>query len=476
MEKKFLKTIRNKYSHNLETQLKTNNAQKNISMNNYLTKNTFHKKPNSEIFINTIASSPEKYKRNNIRKESIRSRYKKMLNLDQKKKTVSILNSNFRIKVNTTNLLQIKVNKNETLIKSKLNTKYNNDIKNIKESPIKPYKLTRFRNINNNIKLYNNYNTENNKQKKESIIKEDLINDNELNEQIKIKLKNIIEKINIKIFNIDEYKIIKSIGEGTYGNIYEVQNKISHKTLAMKKILAKSLEKLKIFLGGIEIIYPLQHKNIMNIIGIHIKYFEPNKILLYILMPLAETDWDSSIKFLSMTKSYYKESELISILSQITSAILYLQENNIVHRDIKPENILIFNNIYKLSDFGEAKITNNLIRCHSLRGTDIYMSPILRNKLKSKEKKVEHDVYKSDVYSLGICFLYASELNFNTVKAIRELKFQGLVNKLIKKMMKGRYSGMFIDIILKMVHVDENERIDFLELDRLIKKYYNNNS
>ena len=358
MEKNFLNTIRNKYSHNLETQLKTNNAQKNIPMNNYLTKNTFHKKPNSEVFINTIASSTDKYKRNNIRKESIRSRYKKMLNLKQKKKTVSILNSNIRIKVNTSNLLQIKVNKNETLIKSKLNTKYNNDIKNIKESPIKPYKLTRFRNINNNIKLYNNYNTENNKQKKESIIKEDLINNNE------IKLKNIIEKINIKIFNIDEYKIIKSIGEGTYGNIYEVQNKISHKTLAMKKILAKSLEKLKIFLGGIEIIYPLQHKNIMNIIGIHIKYFEPNKILLYILMPLAEIDWDSSIKILSMTKSYYKESELISILSQITSAILYLQENNIVHRDIKPENILIFNNIYKLSDFGEAKITNNLIRTH----------------------------------------------------------------------------------------------------------------
>ena len=42
--------------------------------------------------------------------------------------------------------------------------------------------------------------------------------------------------------------------------------------------------------------------------------------------------------------------------------------------------------------------------------------------------------------------------------------------------MKGRYSGMFIDIILKMVHIEENERIDFLELDRLIKKYYNNNS
>ena len=192
-------------------------------------------------------------------------------------------------------------------------------------------------------------------------------------------------------------------------------------------------------------------------------------------MPLAETDWDSSIKLLSKTKSNYKESELISILSQIVSAMIYLKKHNIVHRDIKPENILIFKSIYKLSDFGEAKITNNIIKSHSLRGTDIYMSPILYNKLKNKERKAEHDPYKSDVYSLGICFLYASELNFNTVKSIRGLKYQGLVDILVKKMMKKKYSETFVDIILNMIRIDEKERIDLYELNKLIKNYYDKN-
>ena len=153
--------------------------------------------------------------------------------------------------------------------------------------------------------------------------------------------------------------------------------------------------------------------------------------------------------------------------------MIYLQNHNIVHRDIKPDNILIFNNIYKLSDFGEAKITLGFEKCHSLRGTDIYMSPLLHEKLKKKEKQVEHDIYKSDMFSLGTCFLYACELNFNTIKAIRELKFQGLVDKLVRKMMKARYSEEFIDIILKMIKIEEKERLNFLELNDIIQDYYN---
>ena len=68
------------------------------------------------------------------------------------------------------------------------------------------------------------------------------------------------------------------------------------------------------------------------------------------------------------------------------------------------------------------------------------------------------------MFSLGTCFLYACELNFNTIKAIRELKFQGLINQLLKKMMKGRYSDKFIELIIKMIQIDENKRIDFIQL------------
>ena len=195
-------------------------------------------------------------------------------------------------------------------------------------------------------------------------------------------------------------------------------------------------------------------------------------------MDLSESDWDSAIKERAKENNYYTEVELITILKQINSALAYLQkEKNIAHRDIKPENILIFeNNIYKLCDFGEAKISPNLKRENSLRGTEIYMSPLLYNGLKNNIKKIQHNIYKSDVFSLGYCFLYAASLNFNIIYAIRDLKFQGLVEKMLFKFMKIRYSKDFIQIISKMITINEDERIDFVDLEEILNSKYKNSN
>ena len=454
-----LNNIRYKNDYKLLHKINNQNPKNKLS-NNYFPKTNDDNKTTLHIYSNTIDYSNDINKNTTIRKESIRSKYKRLLNLNNKKKTSSILPVKNIIKVNTSNILPIKVNK--------IN-KIKNEIKNNKELQINAYRIINIKNNINNRYLKNSFNTDKNFSLKDNE------KEKEIFESTKLKFNCLIKRINIKFFNVDEYKIIKSIGEGTYGTIYEVQNKKTNQKFAMKKVVAKDLEKLELFIKSFEIASSLKHKNIMDIMGINLKFIDVNKFLLYILMPLAETDWDTSIKLRSKAKSYYKEKELISILSQIVSTMIYLKKHNIVHRDIKPENILISNNIYKLSDFGEAKITNNIIKSHSLRGTDIYMSPILYNKLKNKERKAEHDPYKSDVYSLGICFLYASELNFNTVKSIRGLKYQGLVDILVKKMMKKKYSETFVDIILNMIRIDEKERIDLYELNKLIKNYYDKN-
>ena len=46
----------------------------------------------------------------------------------------------------------------------------------------------------------------------------------------------------------------------------------------------------------------------------------------------------------------------MQILNQLITSFALLQKNNITHRDIKPQNILIVNDVYKICDFGEAKI------------------------------------------------------------------------------------------------------------------------
>ena len=101
----------------------------------------------------------------------------------------------------------------------------------------------------------------------------------------------------------------------------------------------------------------------LDILGICIRCLDQTTYVLYVLMDLALHDWDFEIEERKKKKNYYTEKELITILKQISSALLYLQRvKRIAHRDVKPENILVFNDgIYKLGDFGEAKINRMMV-------------------------------------------------------------------------------------------------------------------
>ena len=188
-------------------------------------------------------------------------------------------------------------------------------------------------------------------------------------------------------------------------------------------------------------------------------------------MDLAECDWEEEINENLLKSQYYSEAQLISILKQIVSALSFLEtEKKIVHRDVKPENILVFKNgIYKLADFGEAKETKFEKQLITLRGTELYMSPILYNGLHDKLEIVEHNPYKSDIFSLGYCLIYAASLNFNIVYEIRSVKSKYFIKKVLVKYFNDRYSDKFIELILKMVAYSEADRIDFQKLDKILR-------
>ena len=106
-------------------------------------------------------------------------------------------------------------------------------------------------------------------------------------------------------------------------------------------------------------------------------------------MELASIDWEQEIKKRAENKNYYTEGQLYDILKDLIKTFSQLQKYNIAHRDIKPQNILICNNNqYKICDFGEAKIINeNIEENYMIRGTELYMSPILFYSLKKKKIK-----------------------------------------------------------------------------------------
>ena len=311
--------------------------------------------------------------------------------------------------------------------------------------------------------------------KKDIIIEDQYLKSHpDLYEKMQKDLKQLIYQSHLPFFNPDLYQIESKIGEGTNGSIYKVVCLKSKKKYAMKKLLADSLIALKYLIKEFDLVYDVIHPNILSIYGMNVKCFDINTFSLCVLMDLGITDWDLEINDRLDEHKYYTEEELINILKQLTSALLYLQsDKKIAHRDIKPENILIFeNNVYKLGDFGEAKGTKVNNKLNTLRGTDKYMSPILYHGLKDAKEDVVHNLYKSDVFSLGYSFLYAASLNHNIINEIRDLEDIDKIKNVLFRMMKPRYSDTFIELILKMINLDEKTRIDFIGLDKLIKEKF----
>ena len=295
---------------------------------------------------------------------------------------------------------------------------------------------------------------------------------------IKKRMSFILSRSKIPIINIEEFILYKKLGEGSYGVIYSVFKQKEKKLYALKKIIAHTLNEIDEFTKEFELVHSCEHQNIMKIYGICLRILDSTTYALYVLMEYSNGDWDKEIRIHLAHRKNYTENELISILYQLTTALLFMQEKlKVSHRDIKPQNILTFNNgVYKLADFGEAKEVKISKQLNTLRGTELYMSPALYDGLKNEKDDVSHNPFKSDVFSLGFCFLYAAALNFNLLYEIRDVNDSKIINIILHKYLKKNYSEKFIFILFKMLEIDENKRYDFPALIKEITTYYNINS
>ena len=388
---------------------------------------------------------------------------------------------------------KIESKKSISSVKTSENSENNSNKKNSKDK----YKINENNIKKNNSNLKNtdnnNNNNSNNNKLKVELIEEDEEDElNELNngiinfgsglqaDKIKEEIKNILAQGDIPEFEVEEYTLFKQLGEGSYGVIYSVYNNRDHsKKYAMKKIIAHDLDELDGFHQEFEFVASCNHPNIMKIYGVCVRFLDVTTFALYVLMEMAINDWDKEIKEHLKIHKLYKEEELIFILKQLTSALKFMQVNKkIAHRDIKPQNILIFEtnnkyNDYKVADFGEAKEVKISKQLNTLRGTELYMSPALYNGLKDELDDVTHNPYKSDVFSLGFCFIYAACLNFNIIYELRDIKEMNKIEKILHKNLKNKYTEKFIKVLALMLEIDENKRVDFEGLENYLNENFN---
>ena len=279
--------------------------------------------------------------------------------------------------------------------------------------------------------------------------------------------------------NLSEFTQISQIGKGTFGKIYAVKWKKNGKKYAMKKEIFNDLDYIKKRKNVIKIMDDFLLKtNNKGLIHIYSYFYEKknNKYNYYELMEIGELDWEKEIIARRNYNLYYKEEELLNIASQLIKTLSLMQRNHITHRDIKPQNILVVNGNYKLCDFGEIRIMKRKgIVVQRIRGSELYMSPILFYGLRNNLMQVKHNTYKSDVFSLGMCLLYAATMHFNSTDEIREMTDMNQIKNTLNNYLNDKYSKKFISLINVMLQIEEQLRPDFIQLEEKMDnsiKYY----
>ena len=276
------------------------------------------------------------------------------------------------------------------------------------------------------------------------------------------------------VTSIGPYRILRVLGEGGMGTVYQAEQQTPHRIVALKVIKAgmASEQVMRRFAQEAEALGRLQHPGIAQIYdaGTADRGFGPQPYFAMefiegraLMEHAAERPLDARAK--------------LELMAKICDAVNHAHQRGILHRDLKPGNILVDETGQpKILDFGVARVMDSdapMTRqtdLGQLIGTLAYMSPeqALANPL-------DLDI-RSDVYALGVILyeLLAGKLPYETkgsalhaaVQAIRERDPAPLTA------VDRGYRGDIETIVAKALEKDKSRRYASAgELARDIRRY-----
>lgn len=198
-----------------------------------------------------------------------------------------------------------------------------------------------------------------------------------------------------------KYKLVKKIGAGAMGTVYEAQHTTLHKRIALKVLhpdLRLSEETLQRFQQEGIAAGRIRHTNAIEIFD----FDKTEEGLVYLAMEFVE---GRSLKSVLLEKNALPVPEAIRIAREILEGLGAAHKVGIVHRDLKPENIMVHTTAtgayrIKVLDFGISKLVEGdsddalMTQTGRIMGTPQYMSPEQCN-----GSTVDH---RCDLYSLGL--------------------------------------------------------------------------
>ena len=195
-------------------------------------------------------------------------------------------------------------------------------------------------------------------------------------EDLKFRVGQFIQYHNYAFYQ--DYRTVKELGRGAYGNVYLAEHRVSKQKRAIKEIDKAKADKVpggkSKFIREVEILAKLDHPNILKLYELYEDTFR-----YYVVSELLT---GGELFDYIVSSGHLSEAAAAHIMEQILSAVRYCHENHIVHRDLKPENLLLESmptsseeaNI-KLIDFGTSSLFTSGTNLRQRLGTPYYIAP-----------------------------------------------------------------------------------------------------
>ena len=273
-----------------------------------------------------------------------------------------------------------------------------------------------------------------------------------------------------------DFKKLELLGGGKKNTkIYRVQYVHTGQIFALKEVEAKNLDKLNEYKEeAAQLIKAQHHPNILQCYGYYFYETSYNSYKIGMITELFNKEENLEIIYRTREKKhlFWSEDALLKIAYNLIDTFAYLEHIGICHRDIKPTNLFLLENYQiKVIDFGESIVNyedddeeDNQVA--TVRGTPQYLSPKLwEAHVIKKAKEVEHNMFKSDVFSAGLVLFQLSAMK--DVGGFNQKTEQNDGEELIKKGLKElskKYSNHLIEIIRKMLIFEEDKRPNFEQM------------
>ncbi len=209
---------------------------------------------------------------------------------------------------------------------------------------------------------------------------------------------------------LGQYEIIRLLGEGGMGAVYEARHTSLDRRVAIKTLhshIAANQTTLLRFFAEAKTLSRLEHPSIVQVSDFGTS---PDGTAYLVMEYLRGDSLGKRLRKFHDQGQTFSVVQAIQICWQVAEVLTIAHSKGIVHRDIKPDNLMLVADAVapsgervKVLDFGIAKLSGDFERgvaktdTNALMGTPMYMSP----EQCAGAGKVDD---RTDVYALGCVF------------------------------------------------------------------------